>query len=390
MTPAVVFLAGGGSGGHVFPLVAVAHAMKRLLPDIRPIFVGTSRGMEVQFVPQQGFELELLDVLPIRGGGVAGAVRGALRACALLPESRALINKYQPRAVLSVGGYAAGPVALAARSLGLPVALMEPNSVIGLANWLSIPLVERAYTAFEMTERHFPPGVVLRTGVPMRPGFLPVPPRMTHGVPRVLVLGGSQGAKALNQILPQALSRLTLPLTVTHQCGRAHVDAVTEQYRVCAQMAEGRPSALRVEVVPFITDMPHALAEADLVVGRAGAGAVSEIAAVGRPSLLIPYPYASGDHQRVNAELLQQGGAARCLLESEASVARVATELETLLKDRVSLQVMARAAAQLGRPAAAETVARDFLALSGLIPAIRGAGPTGGDRAARNPLSEVA
>lgn len=389
MNGPVVFLAGGGSGGHVFPLVAVAHALRRLLPDIRPIFIGTARGMEVQFVPQQGFELELLNVLPIRGGGLKGAVRGALRAWAMLPESRALLRKYEPRAVLSVGGYAAGPVALAARSLELPVALMEPNSVIGLANWLSIPLVERAYTAFEMTERHFSPGVVLRTGVPLRPGFEPVPPRLASGAQRILVLGGSQGAKALNQILPAALSRVKLPLAVTHQCGQAHVDAVTEQYRACTQAADGSGS-LRVEVVPFISDMPRALAEADLVVGRAGAGAVSEIAAVGRPSLLIPYPYASGDHQRVNAEVLEQGGAARCVVEADASVARVAEELERLLKDRAALEQMARAAARLGRPHAAEAIARDFLALSGLIPAIRGAAPTGGDQAVHNPLSEVA
>jgi UDP-N-acetylglucosamine--N-acetylmuramyl-(pentapeptide) pyrophosphoryl-undecaprenol N-acetylglucosamine transferase len=204
------------------------------------------------------------------------------------------------------------------------------------------------------------------------------------------VLGGSQGAKALNQILPAALSRVNLSLTVIHQCGRAHVDAVTEQYQACAAAAGDGKSPLQVEVIPFIADMPRALADADLVVGRAGAGAVSEITAVGRPSLLIPYPYASGDHQRVNAELLEQAGAARCLLEADANVARVAAELEALLTDRASLDLMARAAAQLGRPTAADLVARDFLALSGLIPAIRGAAPTGGELAVHNPLSEVA
>src|SRR5690606_38739642 len=155
-------MAGGGTGGHVFPMVAVAHAIQRIMPEIRPIFVGTSRGMETKFVPAQGFELELLDVLPMRGAGVSGLLKGAFRAARLLPESRALIRRYEPRAVFSIGGYAAGPVSLAARTLQIPVALMEPNSVAGLANVLIAPFVQRAYTAFEMVERRFSPGIVLR------------------------------------------------------------------------------------------------------------------------------------------------------------------------------------------------------------------------------------
>ncbi len=390
MNGPTLLLAGGGTGGHVFPLVAVAHALRRLVPEIRPVFVGTARGMETRFVPAQGFELELLQVLPIRGGGIPGALRGVVRAAALIPEARALITRHRALGVLSIGGYAAGPVALAARTMGLPVGLMEPNSVIGLANWLSVPLVQRAYTAFEITERHFPPGMVVRSGVPLRPGFEPVAPRVSQGSIKVLVLGGSQGAKALNHILPEAICRLPGRLDVLHQCGSSHLETVQQRYADCTLRRDVHLQPQHVEIVPFIENMPKALADSDLVIGRAGAGAVSEIAAVGRPSLLIPYPYASGDHQRVNAESLEKVGAARCVVESEATVDRILAELSSMTSNRADLVAMSRAAAACGRPHAAEVVARDFLSLTGILPAIRGAAPTGGEQSVMNHLSEVA
>lgn len=353
-----VFMAGGGTGGHVFPMVAVAHALKRLCPELRPVFIGTARGMETRFVPEQGFELELLEVLPIRGGGVSGALKGAARAAALLPESRALLRKYNPQAVFSIGGYAAGPISMAARTLGLPVALMEPNSAIGLANLLIAPFVQRAYTAFRLTERHFSPAKVLRSGVPLRPGFAPRPYRRQVGKLRVLILGGSQGAKTLNEVLPEALSRLDAPLEVVHQCGKAHLESVQECYE--------KLETSFATVTPFIDDMPAALGDADIVVGRAGASAVSEIAAVGRPSLLIPYPFASGDHQRLNAEALEEGGAAICIRNQEATVERVHSELHRLVTNREELVKMSEAARRLGRPEAAMAVAADFLSLAGI------------------------
>ncbi len=388
MSGPVVFMAGGGTGGHVFPLVAVAHALRKLCPTIRPIFIGTERGMETRFVPEQGFELELLEVLPIRGRGVMGAFRGVMRAAALLPESRALIRKYKPEAVFSIGGYAAGPVSLAARTMGLPVALMEPNSVIGLANWLIAPFVQRAYTAFTLTEKHFRKNVLLASGVPLRPGFDPRPFRVQDGPMRVLVLGGSQGAKALNEILPQSLCQVTAPLSIVHQCGQAHAEVVEKRYRELLLQA-GR-AADTVSVVPFITDMPSALANADLVIGRSGAGAVSEITSIGRPSLLIPYPYASGDHQRYNAEALAEGGAARCILESAASVDRMRQEIANLAEQRSQLSEMAQKATALGRPLAAERVARDFLALAGIATSGLSAPPTGGDQSLSQSLGAIA
>lgn len=357
-----VILAGGGTGGHVFPLLAVAEAMVELAPSLRPVFVGTPRGMETRLVPERGFDLSLLDVLPMRGSGLGGFVRGGLRAVRTLPESARLLGQLGAVGVLSVGGYAAGPVSLAGWGKGLPVALLEPNSVIGLANRLIAPLVTRAYTAFELTEGAFAPSVVRPLGVPIRAGFTPVAYHRSLARPKVLVLGGSQGALALNQTLPRALSavRRALPgLSVVHQCGAAHLEAVQAAYADLGSSEAGEPFA---EVTAFIEDMPRAIAAADLVVSRSGASAVSEITAVGRASLLIPYPYASGNHQFYNALSLERAGAARCLpsLPSEESLAR---EIQSLLSAPGRMEQMAAAATAFGRPQAASMIARDFLDL---------------------------
>ncbi|MEI9954653.1 MAG: undecaprenyldiphospho-muramoylpentapeptide beta-N-acetylglucosaminyltransferase [Pseudomonadota bacterium] len=356
---ATLVLAGGGTGGHVYPMIAVADALRELAPEIRLVFVGTERGMESRVVPERGYELELMRVLPIRGGGVLGALRGIARAAASLPEARALLKKLAPRAVFSIGGYAAGPISLGARSLRVPVALMEPNSVIGLANRLIAPLVQRAYTAFPESERHFKPSLVLRAGVPIRKGFEPVPFMPRLYAPRVLVLGGSQGAKSLNEAVPRALAHVAANISVVHQCGAAHEADARRLYAGLGLQA-------RAQVVPFIADMPQALADADLVIARSGASAVSEICAVGRPSLLVPYPFASGDHQRVNAESLVRAGAALCLSNTEATADRMAREISALFDNSMRLITMADRAAALGRPQAAEAIARDLLGLAGL------------------------
>ncbi len=355
--------AGGGTGGHVFPIVAVAEVVRELAPDVRLVFVGTERGLEAKTVRARGYELELMRVLPLRGGGAAGFFRGVAQAARALPVARALVKRLNPAAVLSVGGYAAGPVSLAALTLGVPLALLEPNSVMGLANRLVAPLAGRGYVAFAEAERHFRGGRVLRAGVPLRPGFGPVPypPPNDAGSDalRVLVLGGSQGAKALNEAVPRAAAKLGAALSVVHQCGPAHAEAVRSLYAELglAQMAR---------VVPFIDDMPAALARADLVVGRSGAGALGEMCAVGRPGLLVPYPFAAGDHQRVNAEALVQAGGAVSLTHTEATPERLAHEIAALAADRARLARMAAAARDFGKPDAARSVALDLLKLAGL------------------------
>ncbi|HET7538987.1 MAG TPA: undecaprenyldiphospho-muramoylpentapeptide beta-N-acetylglucosaminyltransferase [Polyangiaceae bacterium] len=374
MTSTLVF-AGGGTGGHVYPMIAVADAVRELAPELELVFVGTERGMETRAVPERGYRLELMRVLPIRGGGVLGALRGIARAAMSVPEARALLRRLRPNAVFSIGGYAAGPVSLGARSLGIPLALMEPNSVIGLANRLIAPLVQRAYTAFPESERHFDPRRVLRAGVPIRAGFEPAPYMPRLDAPRVLVLGGSQGAKSLNEAVPRALAQLGQNVRVVHQCGAAHEADARRLYA-------GLGLEARAQVLPFIADMPRALADADLVIARSGASAVSEICAVGRPSLLVPYPFASGDHQRVNAESLVRAGAALCLPATEASAERLAREITELFDHSQRLCSMAERATALGRPAAARVIAEDFLGLAGMASSER--------RVAPSPASPVA
>jgi len=376
-------LAGGGTGGHVYPMIAVADAVRALAPQVRLVFVGTERGMETRAVPERGYELELMRVLPIRGGGVLGAVRGVARAAGSVPEARALLKKLQPRAVFSIGGYAAGPVSLGARSLGIPLALMEPNSVIGLANRLIAPFVQRAYTAFPESERHFEPSLVLRAGVPIRGGFEPVPYTPRLDAPRILVLGGSQGAKSLNEAVPRALAHLASNVRVTHQCGAAHEADARRLYA-------GLGLEARAQVLPFIADMPQALAEADLVIARSGASAVSEICAVGRPSLLVPYPFASGDHQRVNAESLVREGAALCLTATEATADRICREITALFDNSQRLHTMAARAMALGRPEAAQAVARDLLGLAGVALSERRVAPSPASDGSSAPPNPVA
>lgn len=353
-----LLLAGGGTGGHVYPLVAVADALKRIDATLRIVFVGTERGLEKAVVPARGYELELVEVRPIRGGGLVGALRGIGGAVASLPESRRLLQRLHPRAVLSVGGYAAGPVSAAARLSGIPLALLEPNAVMGLANRLVAPFVDRAYTAFALAERHFAADKVLRSGVPIREGFEPAAWSAQPGKKRVLVLGGSQGARTLNENVPPALGRQAQSLEILHQCGKTDVDLVAARYKEA-----GLPNA---EVVAFIDDMPLAIRGSDLVVSRSGASAVSEICAVGRPSLLIPYPFAAGNHQQKNAESLAELGAARWLANQDADASRLTDELAALLQDPSLLSKMAGAARAVGRPHAARQIAEDFLALAGI------------------------
>jgi UDP-N-acetylglucosamine--N-acetylmuramyl-(pentapeptide) pyrophosphoryl-undecaprenol N-acetylglucosamine transferase len=259
--------------------------------------------------------------------------------------------------------------------LGIPLALMEPNAVIGLANRLVAPLVNRAYTAFPEPESHFRSGVVLRSGVPIRAGFEPQPYQRSSGPLRVLVLGGSQGAKALNETVPEALGRATAGVRVVHQCGIEHESAVRERYLSLAAKD-------RAEVVPFIDDMPGALARAELVIGRAGASAVSEICAVGRPSVLVPYPHAAGEHQLRNALSLAKDQAAVCVAQPEATASRLAAEIDRLARDKGLLSAMAEAARRRGNPDAARTVAEDLLALAGLGTADRK--PNGENGASRD------
>ncbi len=356
-----VMLAGGGSGGHIYPLIAIADALCRLAPSLQLVFVGTEKGYEKSLVPARGYQLVMTPVRPLRGVGWWGTVRGASSAAHSLWVCRRLLRAHRPRAVVTVGGYAAGPISLAAFLGNIPVFLLEPNAVMGLANRLIAPLATRGYTAFASPERHFRAGRVRRLGLPLRPGFSQVPYAIDPGSPRLLVLGGSQGARSLNLAVPKAVAQLRRRVSVTHQTGHEHAAEVKESARMLG--------LTDYQVCPYIDDMPRSLAATDLVISRSGAGAVSEICAIGRPSVLVPFPYAAGDHQTKNAREIAEAGAAVLVPNSEQLASSLTGTLERLLADPVLLEQMASAAVRLGRSNAASEVARDLLQAAQLMDA---------------------
>lgn len=385
MSRPVVMLAGGGTGGHVFPMVAVADAL-RSEADVRVVYVGTARGIEARIVPARGDELELLDVLPIKGQGPIGALRGALSAAAALPRARALLRRLSPRVVLAAGGYAAGPVGLGAWLGRVPLAVLEPNSVVGLSNRWLMPLARRAYIAFPAVESKLRRGLARRTGVPLRGSFRATPYGIVPGQLRVLVLGGSQGAKALNEVVPSALAlvaRQVDALTIVHQAGRDRDGEVRATYQALG-------AAARANVVPFLDDVAAEVSRADLVIERAGASSLGELCAIGRASILIPFPFAADDHQRRNAEALAATGGAVCIDQAHATAERVASEVLALFNDPARRVALAQAAGAQGRPDAARDIAMDLLALAG-IPA-RSSTPTtgGGGNETATPIREAA
>jgi UDP-N-acetylglucosamine--N-acetylmuramyl-(pentapeptide) pyrophosphoryl-undecaprenol N-acetylglucosamine transferase len=360
----VILIAGGGTGGHVFPAVAVAEAAQRMA-DVDVVFIGTDRGVEARVIPGRGWRLEVLHVEPMKGGGLSRAIRGGIIAAKATVRAARVVRALQPEVVLSVGGYAAGPAALAAAIIGVPVALLEANSTVGLANRLLAPLAKRAFVAWNEATPAFRAGVVRRYGVPLRTGFAPRPLRTGRARARILVMGGSQGAAVLNERVPEAIARLVgegRALEVVHQAGRDREAGVRDAY-----------ARLRVEhvtVVPFVDDVARAITEADLVVARAGAGTIAEITAIGRPSILVPFPHAADDHQGKNAEALARAGASVCLRQERADVPRIASEIERLLSDDALRRHMADVATAIGRPQAAKLVAKDLLALAGIEPRV--------------------
>ncbi|MEZ4312182.1 MAG: undecaprenyldiphospho-muramoylpentapeptide beta-N-acetylglucosaminyltransferase [Polyangiaceae bacterium] len=356
-----VLIAGGGTGGHVFPMVAVGDALLAAREDVRVVYAGTARGLEGKICGERGDHLELLDVAPLRGGGFKGFTRGLGRAFAVLPEARALVRKLAPSVCLSVGGYAGGPVALAARTLGVPVAILEPNSVLGLTNKLLSPIAVRAYTAFPETERFLRPSVIRRMGVPLRRAFASAPYTPVPGRLSILAIGGSQGARFFNETLPQAVALAAahapgVEISIVHQTGKDAVPAVEQRY---ADLGV----ASRATVTPFIADVATALAQADLVIARCGASSCAELCAVGRPGIFIPFPFAADNHQWRNARSLEEAGAVVALAQADATPEVVAARIAEIAADPERRISMAKSAASLGKPHAAADIAADLLTL---------------------------
>jgi UDP-N-acetylglucosamine--N-acetylmuramyl-(pentapeptide) pyrophosphoryl-undecaprenol N-acetylglucosamine transferase len=343
-----VVVAGGGTGGHLFPGIALAEQL--VARGARVTFVGTASGIEARAIPAAGLPLRLIPGGQVRGGGVARALRGVARTGLGVVHAFGVLRALDPALVVGVGGYASVAAVLAARLRRTPIVLLEQNTVPGVASRMLGRIAERICLGFAEAAAYFPRGRTVHTGNPVRAGVLAAPPAL-HPTPGLLVFGGSQGARHLNDAVLAAAEHsgvLRRGVRIHHQTGTLDHDRVRAAWQRLG-------IAARVEA--FVTDMGRAYADADLVVARAGAMSCAELTARGLPAILVPYPHAADDHQRRNAEVLVRAGAAELILDRELDGERLARTLEPLLADTRARARMADAARAIGRPDAAERVA---------------------------------
>jgi UDP-N-acetylglucosamine--N-acetylmuramyl-(pentapeptide) pyrophosphoryl-undecaprenol N-acetylglucosamine transferase len=352
-----VLIAGGGTGGHIIPALAVARELvARNSAEV--LFVGTPRGMERSLVPAAGFALHLIEVGPLKNVSLITRLRTLIGIPGSLFACRRLIREFKPDVVFGVGGYASGPGMAAALMLKVPTMAFEPNAMPGLANRMVGKRVQAAAVNFPAATKWFRNAEV--TGVPVRPEFFVVPP--TTPAPHLLVFGGSQGARIFNNALPGVAAALldAIPeLTILHQCGARHAEVTQAAY------ASTGADPARWKVSPFLDDMPARFGKASLVMSRSGASTVAELAAAGKPSLLVPFAAAADDHQKCNAEEMANAGAAVLLSETDLAVpGKLLKSLKGLLMEPDRLTRMGEAARTLAHPGAAERIADQLAALA--------------------------
>jgi UDP-N-acetylglucosamine--N-acetylmuramyl-(pentapeptide) pyrophosphoryl-undecaprenol N-acetylglucosamine transferase len=355
-----VVVAGGGTGGHLYPGIAVARELLRRVPDARVSFAGTARGLEARVVPKEGFALDLIRSAGIKGKSVMSRLRGA----ALLPvgflDGWRIISRRRPQVVIGVGGYSSGPVVLVAALRGISTMVLEQNAVPGLTNRLLARWVRAAAVTFDETLTHFS-GRGFVAGNPVRREFFAIgaTARVRERSSRVLVLGGSQGARGINVAMVAAapeLARRHPDLEIVHQAGERQLAEVRQGYE---------RAGVAARAVAYLDAVADEMNSADLVVARAGATTLAELAAAGRPAVLVPFPWATDDHQRRNARVVEAAGAAKVVEESDlADGRRIVEVVDELLGDRVRLASMSRAMRGLARPDAAARIVDRVLELA--------------------------
>ena len=349
--PPTVTILAGGTGGHIFPGLAVAHALRARGAQVG--WLGADGGMETRLVPQHGVAIDTIAVKGLRGKGIATLMTAPLRVLRAVRDAARVLRLRKPDAVVSFGGYAAGPGGIAARIAGIPLLVHEQNRAAGMTNKVLAKFAQQVLVGFPQTFAG-----EIQVGNPVRAQIAQVAPpaqRDFHhgGALRLLVLGGSQGARALNNALPQAIAVLGLPVDVLHQAGEKLLDDARKAYA---------DAGVAARVEPFIADMAEAYAWADLVVCRAGALTLAELCAVGVGSVLVPFPQAVDDHQTRNAQYMVERGAALLLRQDDTLAARLRETLSELARDPGRRFAMADAARALAKPDAAERVADAVLA----------------------------
>jgi UDP-N-acetylglucosamine--N-acetylmuramyl-(pentapeptide) pyrophosphoryl-undecaprenol N-acetylglucosamine transferase len=358
--PLSMLIAGGGTGGHLYPGIAVARELTTRVPDATVIFVGTAAGIEARVVPREGFTLEVIRSAGLKGKSLASLARGMSLLPASAVDAWQVISRRQPRVVMGVGGYSSGPVVALAAMRGIPTMLMEQNAVPGLTNRLLAQLVSAAAVTYSESISFFG-GKAFVSGNPVRPEFFgeayeqhDSPP----GAARVLVFGGSQGAHAINMAMVEAAARLaaaTPRVAITHQTGERDLEVVRDGYR---------RAGLEARVEPFLFTMDREMKSADVVVCRSGATTLAELTAARRASILVPFPGATDDHQRKNAEVLVKQGAARMVEQRELTGDRLSTEILALATNADMRRQIAEAAGRLAKPDAARVIVDKVLELA--------------------------
>ena len=340
-------MAGGGSGGHVIPSLAVAQELRSR--GHRCVFIGTRTGFEARLVPAALFPIEYIEIGGLKRVGMMRVFRTLGQLPVGILKVRDLLKTIRPKGIFSMGGYAAGPVVLAGWSMRIPIIVMEPNAMPGFTNrWIG-RVVSRALLNFPEAARFFPKGRSEVTGLPVRAEFFEIPPKRREEKITILITGGSQGSRTLNNAARgswQYFKDANLPVRFIHQAGKNTHEEIANEF---AQ------TGLDGQVLPFIDNMPAAFAEADIVVCRSGAGAMAEIAAAGKPSILVPLPTAADNHQLHNAQAFERAGAARLVLDSEMDGRRFFEEINSLTP--AQLEAMSEKARTFAHPDAARRAA---------------------------------
>jgi UDP-N-acetylglucosamine--N-acetylmuramyl-(pentapeptide) pyrophosphoryl-undecaprenol N-acetylglucosamine transferase len=356
-----IVIAGGGTGGHLYPGIAIAEAFLEQNPQTEVRFLGATSGIEARVLPKEGWNALFLDMARIRGGGPLVAMKGMIKLPLAIGKSMSFFRSYRPHLVVGVGGYASGAAMIAASLMGIPRVIQEQNAIPGMTNRVAGKVAHRIYTSFNGAAAHFPQGRVRCLGNPIRSNIRKALEKVMsvkdgeERSPRILIFGGSQGARFLNQNVPSLLAKVTQQLgaiDIVHQTG------VREEAETRGRYAESQVAA---QVLPYLDNMAERYAWADLAICRAGASTLAEVTAVGVPTVLVPFPYAANDHQTANARDVSNAGGGFTVPQTEWNEDTLSNTLCDLFQEPHELTNMAEKARELGGPKAANAIVEDCL-----------------------------
>ncbi|HEX7416243.1 MAG TPA: undecaprenyldiphospho-muramoylpentapeptide beta-N-acetylglucosaminyltransferase [Smithellaceae bacterium] len=347
-----IVIAGGGTGGHLFPGIAIAEEFLRRDDKAEVIFIGTKKGIESRLLGPLGYELREIDIEGVKGRGFKALVRGVYQIPLSMWQARRILKKFGPHIVIGVGGYVSGPAVLTAHFMNIPTVIAEQNAVPGITNRILGKFTNKIFVTYTQTQKYFPQDKVILSGNPVRAAFAAGRSKAKEKKDfwQLLIFGGSQGAEAINKavinMLPQ-LQNMKNKVRVVHQTGARQFEKVKKTYK---------QFGIQVKVLPFIVDMAGAYAAADLIICRAGATSLAEITAAGKAAILIPYPWAANDHQTKNAQAMAKAGAAVVIKENELTSSKLFGVVKNLLNNEKKLEDMKEKSAQLGNINAAVNI----------------------------------